>query len=183
MTTGRQTALPPLRSTRRLTGLRSTTARTWRRTITSRTRISREKTQPPGEMRVGIPASESYGSYYTYGIAENIFQNNLYTSVTDTNGVYSYAWSTQEEIAQSTVTGWMNSAGTGKISSHPLMTARGSGLLSLLTTRCTSPRTSADHGYRAGNCSPATSSKSTPAYLLPDHASRTHPHLPGWENP
>ena len=55
-----------------------------------------------------------YGSYYTYGIAENIFQNNLYTSVTDTNGVYSYAWSTQEAIAQSTVTGWMNSAGHRK---------------------------------------------------------------------
>ena len=109
----------------------------------------------------GYTCIKSYGSYYTYGIAENIFQNNLYTSVTDTNGVYSYAWSTQEEIAQSTVTGWMNSAGHGKISSHPLMTARGSGLLSLLTTRCTSPRTSADHGYRAGNCSPATSSKST----------------------
>ena len=59
----------------------------------------------------GIYCVKDYGSYYTYGIAENIFQNNLYTSVTDTNGVYSYAWSTPEEIAQSTVTGWMNSPG------------------------------------------------------------------------
>jgi uncharacterized protein YkwD len=62
----------------------------------------------------GIFCIKDYGSYYTYGVAENIFQNNLYTSVTDTNGVYSYAWSTQEAIAQSTVTGWMNSAGHRK---------------------------------------------------------------------
>jgi len=62
----------------------------------------------------GYTCIKYYGSYYTYGIAENIFQNNLYTSVTDTNGVYSYAWITQEAIAQSTVTGWMNSAGHRK---------------------------------------------------------------------
>jgi len=62
----------------------------------------------------GIYCVKNYGSYYTYGIAENIFQNNLYTSVTDTNGVYSYAWSTPEAIAQSTVTGWMNSPGHRK---------------------------------------------------------------------
>jgi len=62
----------------------------------------------------GIYCIKNYGSYYTYGIAENIFQNNLYTSVTDTNGVYSYAWSTPEEIAESTVTGWMNSPGHRK---------------------------------------------------------------------
>ena len=62
----------------------------------------------------GIYCVKDYGSYYTYGIAENLFQNNLYTSVTDTNGAYSYAWSTPEEIAQSTVTGWMNSPGHRK---------------------------------------------------------------------
>lgn len=62
----------------------------------------------------GIYCVKNYGSYYTYGIAENIFQNNLYTSVTDTNGAYSYAWSTPEEIAESTVTGWMNSPGHRK---------------------------------------------------------------------
>jgi len=62
----------------------------------------------------GIFCVKDYGSYYTYGIAENIFQNNLYTSVTYTNGIYSYAWSTPEAIAQSTVTGWMNSPGHRK---------------------------------------------------------------------
>jgi len=61
-----------------------------------------------------LTCRKDYGSYYTYGIAENIFQNNLYTSVTYTNGVYSYDWTTPEEIAQSTVTGWMNSEGHKK---------------------------------------------------------------------
>jgi uncharacterized protein YkwD len=62
----------------------------------------------------GIYCIKNYGSYYTYGIAENLFQNNLYTSVTDTNGVYSYTWSSGEAIAQSTVSGWMASAGHRK---------------------------------------------------------------------
>jgi uncharacterized protein YkwD len=62
----------------------------------------------------GYTCRKDYGSYYTYGIAENIFQNNLYTSVTYENGVYTYDWTTPEEIAQSTVTGWMNSEGHKK---------------------------------------------------------------------
>jgi uncharacterized protein YkwD len=62
----------------------------------------------------GYTCRKDYGSYYTYGIAENIFQNNLYTSVTYTNGVYTYEWTSPEEIAQSTVTGWMNSEGHKK---------------------------------------------------------------------
>ena len=37
-------------------------------------------------------------------------QNNLYDSVTTCNGIPRYDWSTQEEIAQSTVEGWMNSS-------------------------------------------------------------------------
>lgn len=61
-----------------------------------------------------LTCRKDYGSYYTYGIAENIYQNNLYTSVTLESGIYSYAWSTQEEIAQSTVAGWMDSEGHRK---------------------------------------------------------------------
>jgi len=61
--------------------------------------------------QVGYSCYKNYGSYYTTGIAENIFQNNLYDSVTYYNGVPSYDWSSQEEIAQSTVNGWMNSPG------------------------------------------------------------------------
>ena len=51
------------------------------------------------------------GGYYTEGIAENIFQNYLYDSYTQ-SGIYtSYDWNTPEEIAKSTVNGWMHSSG------------------------------------------------------------------------
>ena len=59
----------------------------------------------------GYPCRKDYGSYYTYGLAENIMQNNLYDSVTYYNGIPRYAWNTQQEIAQSTVSGWMSSPG------------------------------------------------------------------------
>lgn len=60
---------------------------------------------------VGYYCRKDFGSYYTEGIAENIFQNNLYDSVTYYNGIPSYDWNTQEEIARSTVSGWMISPG------------------------------------------------------------------------
>ncbi len=47
----------------------------------------------------------------TYKGAENLFQNNLYNSVTTVNGVSYYNWNTLEEMAESTVDGWMNSPG------------------------------------------------------------------------
>ena len=76
----------------------------------------------------GYTCMKNYSSYYTYGIAENIFQNNLYTSVTYENGVYTYAWSTPEEIAQSTVTGWMNSEGHKKNILTPTFDREGIGV-------------------------------------------------------
>ncbi len=60
---------------------------------------------------VGYYCRKDFGSYYQEGIAENIHQDNLYTSVTYYNGVPFYDWNTQEEIAISTVEGWMNSQG------------------------------------------------------------------------
>lgn len=60
---------------------------------------------------VGYSCYKNYGTYYTTGIAENIMQNNLYDSVTYYNGIPRYDWNSQEAIAQSTVTGWMNSPG------------------------------------------------------------------------
>ncbi|MGA2912703.1 MAG: CAP domain-containing protein [Methanoregula sp.] len=60
----------------------------------------------------GYSCRKEYGSYYTYGIAENLFQNNLYSSVTYySNGKTVYNWNSPEEIAQITVAGWMNSSG------------------------------------------------------------------------
>ncbi|MFZ3058528.1 MAG: CAP domain-containing protein [Candidatus Methanoperedens sp.] len=60
---------------------------------------------------IGYICRKDYGSYYTNGIAENLFQNNLYDSVTYYNGIPVYNWNSFEEIAQSTVNGWMNSPG------------------------------------------------------------------------
>ncbi len=60
----------------------------------------------------GYNCRKEYASYYTYGIAENLFQNNLYSSATYySNRKTEYDWSSQEEIAQTTVGGWMNSTG------------------------------------------------------------------------
>ena len=62
----------------------------------------------------GYTCRKDYGSYYTIGIGENIFQNNLYTSASCEDSVCTYAWTSPEDIAQSTVTGWMNSPGHRK---------------------------------------------------------------------
>jgi uncharacterized protein YkwD len=60
----------------------------------------------------GYTCRKDYGSYYTYGIAENLFQNNLYSSATYySNRETVYDWNSAEEIAQTTVGGWMNSSG------------------------------------------------------------------------
>jgi len=55
---------------------------------------------------------KNYGSYYTDGIAENIFQHNLYNSISYINGIpASYDWNSNDEIAYQVVDGWMNSPG------------------------------------------------------------------------
>lgn len=45
------------------------------------------------------------------GLAENISQNWTYDSITYINGVPSYNWNHDEDIAEKTVNGWMNSQG------------------------------------------------------------------------
>lgn len=45
------------------------------------------------------------------GLAENISQNWAYDSITYVNGIPIYDWNTEENIAQQTVIGWMNSPG------------------------------------------------------------------------
>lgn len=49
-----------------------------------------------------------------YTGAENIFQNNLYDSVTTVNGREYFGWNSEEEIAETTVGGWMKSTGHRK---------------------------------------------------------------------
>jgi uncharacterized protein YkwD len=48
---------------------------------------------------------------YAIGLAENIFQNNLYDRVMFVDGKPSYAWNSLEHIAATTVRGWMDSRG------------------------------------------------------------------------
>jgi uncharacterized protein YkwD len=55
---------------------------------------------------------KNFGSYYTSGIAENLFLNNLYTAATFySNRETVYHWNSPEDIAQITVADWMNSSG------------------------------------------------------------------------
>lgn len=49
-----------------------------------------------------------------YSGAENLYQNNLYDRVVFMNGRAHYDWNTMQEMAESTVQGWMNSPGHRK---------------------------------------------------------------------
>jgi uncharacterized protein YkwD len=64
----------------------------------------------------GYPCIKDYGTYYTSGLSENLYQGYRYNSFwTAPNGtITSYNWNTMEDIAQQAVTGWMNSEGHRK---------------------------------------------------------------------
>jgi uncharacterized protein YkwD len=62
----------------------------------------------------GFSCRKKCGNYYINGLAENIFQNNLFESVSYFNGVPHYHWKTIDEIVRSTVKGWMKSSGHRK---------------------------------------------------------------------
>ena len=60
----------------------------------------------------GYRCQKTIGNVIYSGIAENLFQNNLYDTVWHTGGIpTSYDWNTQNELAHSTVDGWMDSPG------------------------------------------------------------------------
>lgn len=60
----------------------------------------------------GYKCEKRVGNLIYQGIAENIFQNNLYDTVWYTGGIpTSYEWNTLDDIAKSTVDGWMDSPG------------------------------------------------------------------------
>ena len=56
----------------------------------------------------GYPCRKDYGSYYTFGIAENIFKTHHETTI---NGISKNDFESLEPIAQKTVDSWMNSPG------------------------------------------------------------------------
>lgn len=59
----------------------------------------------------GYDCIKDYGSYYTHGLAENIYQGWLASSITYINGSPIHDWNNQEEIAAIAVEGWMKSSG------------------------------------------------------------------------
>ncbi len=59
----------------------------------------------------GYRCQKTIGNLIYSGIAENIFQNNLYDSVTIIGVVPIHDWNSQDELAKSTVDGWMESSG------------------------------------------------------------------------
>lgn len=52
-----------------------------------------------------------FNGNYTIGVSENIFQNNLYSKVMFYQGRTTYQWNSLDEIARTTVKGWMESPG------------------------------------------------------------------------
>jgi uncharacterized protein YkwD len=59
----------------------------------------------------GYECIKVYENRYTFGIAENLFQGWLYSSVAIINGVEYPQWNTLEQIADTAVEGWMESPG------------------------------------------------------------------------
>ncbi len=65
--------------------------------------------------KAGYSCTKMVGMMIYSGIAENIFQGNLYDSYYTVNGIItSYSWNTNEDIAKITVDGWMDSPGHRK---------------------------------------------------------------------
>lgn len=61
--------------------------------------------------KYGVKCEKTVGNLIYSGIAENIFQNNLYDRVWYTNGIpTSYEWNNMDDLAQTTVSGWMDSS-------------------------------------------------------------------------
>ena len=59
----------------------------------------------------GYSCRKDYGTYYTDGVAENIAQNWLFSSITTIGPISTKNYMSNDEIAQETVEGWMNSPG------------------------------------------------------------------------
>ncbi|HET6513572.1 MAG TPA: CAP domain-containing protein [Thermodesulfovibrionales bacterium] len=64
---------------------------------------------------------------HIYGGAENISQNNLFSSVTYMDTGAHYSWNSLEEIARSTVRGWLKSPGHRENILQPVFRSHGIG--------------------------------------------------------
>lgn len=62
-------------------------------------------------LKEGYECRKDYGSYYTYGVGENIAQSWLYTSYMTREIYTSYNWHSEESLAEDIVKLWMTSPG------------------------------------------------------------------------
>jgi uncharacterized protein YkwD len=63
-----------------------------------------------GEL-VGYRCKKDFGSHFTEGLAENLYQGNLYSSIRTRGAVKTYNWNSLEDLASQSVAGWMKSKG------------------------------------------------------------------------
>jgi len=63
-----------------------------------------------GEL-AGYRCKKDFGSHFTEGLAENLYQGNLYSSIRTRGTVQTYTWNTLEDLASQSVSGWMKSKG------------------------------------------------------------------------
>jgi uncharacterized protein YkwD len=59
----------------------------------------------------GYSCRKVYPGHYTEGLAENIFQGNLYSRIRISGNERTYDWYSPEQIAEDAVDGWMHSEG------------------------------------------------------------------------
>lgn len=64
--------------------------------------------------RASYTCRKDFGSHFAEGLAENLYQGNLYSSVRTRGTQKTYAWNSLEEIAKQGVAGWMKSTGHRK---------------------------------------------------------------------
>ena len=63
-----------------------------------------------GEL-AGYRCKKDFGNYFKEGLAENLYQGNLYSSISTRGTVKTYSWNTLEDLAAQSVSGWMKSKG------------------------------------------------------------------------
>jgi uncharacterized protein YkwD len=63
-----------------------------------------------GEL-AGYRCKKDFGSYFTEGLAENLYQGNLFSSVRTRGTVKTYTWNSLDDLASQSVAGWMKSKG------------------------------------------------------------------------
>jgi uncharacterized protein YkwD len=64
--------------------------------------------------RAGYTCRKDFGNHFTQGLAENLYQGNLYSSIRTRGTQKTYAWNTMDDIAAQAVSGWMKSPGHRK---------------------------------------------------------------------